>query len=347
MGATDLDIDGILVIIDNALKDFSFDYNLDTILKSLCMMAVVFQTGKVAVQNIARVGEGFSLSSLGTPFMSILMIAAWPTLASFILDASNGIAHTVVVKQELVTKKNQDSYKKLDLMIAAIEAKNKKMNQAIATNNSFLDIGFESLGNEIESFSDKMGLRLAKMCLSIVTVIDAFLYVCFYFIAKLWLKFVLLGGSIAFTISVLTGGWTNLINWAKTVVSVSLWLPVTGLMLELINTVMIDVFESLNSGIDSMADGMDQGTLTVVLLSKFLDTLIVLLSVTIAFIGLKLIMLAKVPSIISTWISGGGGAASGGFAMGFIPAAMGASAARSVVSTTVSAGASAVQSFKK
>lgn len=346
METNNLHLDSVIAVIDDCLSSFVLDNNLGPILSGLCAMAIVFQFGKVAVQNLLRAGEGFSFEVLKTPVFSIILIVAWPTLANFISDASIGIGQTVVEKQAVITTKNQESYTRIDDLIMQIENKNIEINQSIETENSDMDFGFESLGNDIKSFSDKIGLRFAKMFLSIASVIDAFVYVCFYFISKLWLKFVLFGGAIAFTISILTGGYTNLINWAKTVVNVGLWIPVAGIMMQIINSIMIRVFEKLNTNIDAVADQMSNGMTAVLVLSKFLDTLLLLLAVTIIFVGLKIIMLAKVPAIIGTWISGGGSASSG-FAMGFIPIAMAGAAIKSASGSAVSGASSAVKSFKK
>lgn len=346
MGPNDLHLESILSIIDEALNGFVIDNKLDQILSILCSMAVIFHFSKIVVQNLLRGGEGFSFEVLKAPVFYLIMIAAWPQVSLFILDASNGIAETVVQKQKYITQNNQNSYVKIDDMINAIESKNKEINQSINTENSSLDFGFESVGNDIKAFSDKIGLRFAKMFLTLSTVIDGFVYVCFYFISKMWLKFVLFGGSIAFTISILTGGWTNLIHWAKTVVNVSLWIPVAALMMQLINSIMVKVFEGLNSNIDGVASEIGNGMSTVLVLSKFLDTLLLLLGVTIIFIGLKIIMLSKVPAIIGTWITGGGGASSG-FAMGFIPVAMAGAAIKSTIGSGVSGASSAIKSFKK
>ena len=133
--------------------------------------------------------------------------------------------------------------------------------------------------------------------------------------------------------SIFKGGWTNLINWGSNVVSVSLWLPVLTLILGIVNAVMINIFNMIQT--DNSAEIKDGSSAN--------GHLLYVLAVTIVFFGLKVSFMSKVPTIISAWISGGG-ASSSGFAGGFVPVKLSAGAAASAAVATANV-ASKVTSF--
>lgn len=182
----------------------------------------------------------------------------------------------------------------------------------------------------------------------VAMLFDSFLYVMFYFFSKLWLKITLFGGGIAFTVSLLTGGWTVLINWAKTVLSVSLWIPVSALLMTLINSILLKVIGEMAPEFPESTDvsAAELTTAPADILTSLVGFILVYACLTIVFMGFKLIILAKVPSIVSGWISGGS-SVSGGFSGAFVPVSIGKTAAKSAGGAASSAISSGAGGFKK
>jgi len=340
MDSIGLDLSGIIDLINAVLSGYELTKELHYYLAGLCGLVVIWHFSSVTIKNLLRGGEGFSFEIYAKPIFYLIMISAWPLLYGFIEDASNGIGEVVAEQQQQVYNANENVYAQIDQKIEKLE---KQFDIADAQNYSENEGFFSEIKYTLSSLDKKIALWLIKLSYNIASIFDSFVYVCFYFFTKLWLKITLLGGGIAFTVSLLTGGWTVLINWAKTVLSISLWIPVASLLLTIINSVLLKITQGLtlpvlditNSPINAMTH-----------ITYYLILFTVLLFV---FAGFKLIILAKVPSLINSWIGGGSGMGSG-FGMSFIPFAVGTSAVRSTVGVATSVatkGASSVAGTMK
>ncbi len=346
MADTSINLKSILDVIDSTLKTFDFGVNLDKILMGLCFIAITYHFGKIAVDNLINPSNAFSFQSFKTPIFYVIVLVAWPQLYGFILDASNGMAQTIVSKNQKVLNANENNYAKMDKMMADIEL---SYAEALALKNKQdSDSGFapdwiQKMVISFQTIDDRILIGLFKMIYGLAIYFDAFIYLIFYFITKFYLKFVLMGGGIALTISLFTG-FTTLVNWAKTVLSVSLWIPVSAIAFQLINTILLSVIENQlkTSLIINEVGDMGSSNFT----GAFLQALGNALVLTVIFIGLKLIVLSKVPAIINTWINGGGDLA-GGFSGGFIPVAMAGMAAKAAAGTTAGAAANTIKSLKR
>jgi hypothetical protein len=337
-------VTNIIKIIDEYLNNFQTSEKLNVILSGLCSIAIIFYFGKIAVTNLTRGGEGFSFDSLRAPVFYVIMLAAWPSLQQFIIDASNAIAYSVSEKQQTALNLNEKNFKKIDENLEDIEKQFRKK-QALEAANAEEEGYFGPLLYEMSSIDDQVVMNIYKGSYNFFGYFDSFLYVIFYFVAKLWLKITLIGGGIALTVSIYTGGWTTLINWAKTVVSVTLWVPVSGLIMNLINSILIKVIQDLSVPLTHrVPDEYLEAMAITDFYSGVLRAVLNCLIVTIVFIGLKIIILAKVPSIISGWISGGNSIGSG-FAAAFLPVAMAKTATKAGAGAAT--GTATTDSFKK
>lgn len=328
MNSTGFDLTDMLTAIDQVLDQFKLADTLNVILQSLCGIVVVWQFCQVTIQNLLRGGEGFSFEIYKKPVFYVIMIAAWPTLQAFIIDASSGIAYTITEQQEQAFAVNQENYKKIDETVKEIE---NRFNTTVKTEGSDNIAWYDEFAFNMSILDDKLTLAALQATYKASLLFDSFLYVMFYFFAKLWLKITLIGGGIAFTVSLLTGGWTVLINWAKTVLSVCLWIPVSSLLMTLINSILLKILNNMTPVLPEGTDynGSDALVNAELVLGNLISSLLIFIVLTIVFLGFKLIILSKVPSIVSGWISGGS-SVGGGFAASFIPISIGKSAAKSV-----------------
>jgi len=335
MDSIGLDLPEMIAIINSVLNGYEFTQDLHYYLAGLCGLVVIWHFSSVTIKNLLRGGEGFSFEIYTKPIFYLIMISAWPFLYGFIEGASNGIGEVVAEQQQEVYDANENIYTKIDQAIEKLEAKFNEVDEKATGENTGL---FSSIKYSLSSLDKKIALLVIKFSYNIASMFDSLIYICFYFFTKLWLKITLLGGSIAFTVSLLTGGWTVLINWAKTVLSISLWIPVASLLLTIVNSILLQVTQSLSSPVLSLGGGDPIKIMGNI--SYSLTTFTVLLFV---FAGLKLIILAKVPSLINSWI-GGGSSMGSGFGMSFIPVAVGTSAGKSVVGASTSIATGGVSS---
>lgn len=335
MENTGFNLTDMLVAIDQVLDNFKLADTLNYILSGLCGLVVVWHFSKVTIQNLLRGGEGFSFENYKTPVFYVIMIAAWPLLQEFIIDASDSIAFTVTEQQQKAFNVNQSNYEKIDQTMKELDERfetTQKMGESETTD--FL----ETMSYNISTLDDRIVIYILELTYKFALMFDSFLYVMFYFFSKLWLKITLLGGGIAFTVSLLTGGWTVLINWAKTVLSVSLWIPVSALLMSLINSVLLKILNNMTPQFPEGTD-VDNANLALsyaTMQGKLISCILIFVVLTLVFIGFKLIILAKVPSIVTGWISGGS-SVSGGFSAAFVPVSVGKTAAKSAGGAMTSA----------
>ena len=332
---TGFDLTDILGAVDDVLDNFELTKTLNIILSSICGIVVIWHFAQVTIQNLLRGGEGFSFENYKKPVFYLIMIAGWPLLQDFIIDASDSIAYTIVEQQEQAYNINEQNFQKIDdTMNEIIE----RVETAQKIGNSENSGPIDYMAFQISILDDRIILSALQSIYKTALMFDSFLYVMFYFFSKLWLKITLLGGGIAFTVSILTGGWTVLINWAKTVLSVSLWIPVSALLMSLINSILLKILNEMSpvfpEGTDVSAAEMTTAVNDIIIsLIGFVLTFVVL---TLVFFGFKLIILSKVPSIVSGWISGGS-SVSGGFSAAFIPVSVGKTVAKSAGGAATSA----------
>jgi hypothetical protein len=321
---TGFNFSDILSAVDSVLDNFKLTDTLNIILQSLCAIVVVWQFAQITIQNLLRAGEGFAFENYKKPVFYLIMIAGWPLLQSFILDASKGIAQTVVEQQKTAYDVNSKNFAKVDDVLKEIEDRTAIVEQLGSSDN----IGpIDYVAFQISILDDKITISALQSVYKTSLVFDSFLYVMFYFFSKLWLKITLLGGGIAFTVSLLTGGWTVLINWAKTVLSISLWIPLSALLMTLINSILIKILNEMlpEFPVGTSVSGADLVGGLSSILGNLVSFLLIYIALTLIFIAFKIIILAKVPAIVSGWV-GGGNSVGSGFASAFIPLAVAKSA---------------------
>jgi hypothetical protein len=339
--ATDFDFTAILSAVDNVLDNFKLTDTLNVILQALCGIVVVWQFAQITIQNLLRPGE-FAFDNYKKPVFYLIMIAGWPLIQGFVLDASKGIAQTVVEQQKTAYDVNSKNFGKIDDVLKEIEERTAVVEQLGSSEN----IGpFDYVAFQMSILDDKIIIMALQSIYKTTLIFDSFLYVMFYFFSKLWLKITLLGGGIAFTVSLLTGGWTVLINWAKTVLSISLWVPLSALLMTLINSILIKI---LNEMLPEFPVGTSVSSADMVgglntILGNLVSFLLMYIALTLIFIAFKIIILAKIPSIVSGWV-GGGNSVGSGFASAFIPLAVMKSATKTATSAATKG---ATQGFNK
>lgn len=345
MHNTGFNLTDIISAIDGVLDNFEITDTLNIILSALCAIVVVWQFSHVTIQNLLRGGEGFSFENYKKPVFYLIMIAGWPMLQNFIIDASDSIAYTITEQQQQAYTINEQNYQKIDDTMNEIEARFETTEKIGNSENAG---PFDYMAFQVSILDERIMLGALQAVYKTALMFDSLLYVMFYFFSKLWLKITLLGGGIAFTVSLLTGGWTVLINWAKTVLSVSLWIPVSALLMSLINSILLKILNEMTpefpTGTD--VDSADLALAPVEIMNSLTEFILTFVVLTLVFLGFKLIILSKVPSIVSGWISGGS-SVSGGFSASFIPVSIGKTVAKSATGAATSAMSGGAEGFKK
>lgn len=334
--------------VREVLDGYEWTDTLSTQLVILCNIIVIYHFGKIAVENLLQGGEAFVFSKLKTPVFYIMMITAWPMIHSFIKDASTVIQEELFVNRDSVYERNNEIFNELD---GGMETVLKRMNDKETYDNIEAErykddwLGLEKTYDYLITMDDRLMLAVYSYGYRLSSYIDYFIYVVFFCIASIWLKIVAFGAPIAFVVSLLTGGWTVLINWAKNYLAVVLWLPVSAILMGMINSIFLAVINAASEPIlsrfsNEIGDSLASAN-PLVLLHSGLNSIITIFVLTIIFLAIKLIILAKVPSVVNSFISGGQ-AVAGGFNAAFVPITV----AKTAATTAVSAGAGAASVAK-
>lgn len=334
--------------IRQVLDGYTWTNELSDRLTILCNIIVIFHFGKIAVENLLQGGEAFVFSKLKKPFFYMMMITAWPTIHTFIKDASIVIQEELFVNRDAVQERNSEIYNELD---GGMETILKRLDEEDAMGDMETErykddwTGMERLYDYAISMDDRLMLAVFSYGYELSSYLDYFMYMVFYLISTIWLKIIAFGAPIAFVVSILTGGWTTLINWAKNYLSVTLWLPVSAILMGMVNSIFLRVLDTASEPILSrFSENAGTQLLSahpLVLLHSAVNAIMTMLVLMIVFLAVKLVILAKVPSVVNSFISGGQSVA-GGFTAAFMPV----NVAKTAATTAVSAGAGAASAAK-
>lgn len=324
--------------IDNALDEKKENSSGNTglalygILYSLCGMVFIWQMSSIAIKNLLRVGE-FSWDEFRKPGLLLLILAGWGVLDNFVRSTlSPAIAGYVEQEQLGFVNKQDKLLADFDIMQKKLDEFNSEKQSKTDEDSKWYDFtGLKEIAIRIKYLDEFLILSVITGILKLMSLFDLILYLGFDMIAKVWLKIVGMGGAIALTVSAFTGGWSPLINWAKTYVSVSLWLPVSAYIVNLVNMILVSVMTSIYDV--NAVNNMTANEIFAFQTNMSMLLLLATQSLGIVLWGLivKLILLGKVPNMISGWISGGG-SASGGFSAAFVPLSAGKQVAGAVAS---------------
>lgn len=330
-----LSIDSIKESISSYLPELSFQDPIGGVLLGVCHLAIFYYAGNAVIQNVLRGGESFSFDIIRKPFFFIIILNAWPYIADFVFGMSEILLDVVSSDQNELVQISNEALNGFSTITANMEG---NLNAAQAANTSVLDPS--GLTGAIEYLDDFMILKTIQSVFELFKFIDAGIILCFYVVAAIWTFLIKVGGPIALTIYIVTGSSNTIINWAKSLVSVVLWVPVGSFIIGLLNSIMVKLVKDLvfysSNTLNSISDmsGSERELLDPTLGAKFVTTLLLATSIFLLFVILKIILLGKTPQIISTWV-GGGSSSGGGLAAAFLAV----SAVKSVGSKAASAGA--------
>lgn len=226
------------------LDSYEWTNDLSNGLTILCNIIVIYHFGKIAVENLLQGGEAFVFSKLKTPFFYMMMITAWPTIHNFIKDSSFVIQEELFVNRDAVYERNGEIFNEMDGgMETILRRLDQEDGQGDMVAERYKDdyLGMNQLYDWAVTLDDRLMLAVFSYGYEFSSYIDYFMYIVFYLVATIWLKIIAFGAPIAFVVSLLTGGWTTLINWAKNYLAVTLWLPVSAILMGMINSIFIEV----------------------------------------------------------------------------------------------------------
>lgn len=331
------------ISIKDALEKWPLGDTLDEGLVLLCEVVVAFYFIRFFIINIYNGGEPFFWKDLRRPFFYMICIAGWSYIFDFINIALNGIVDYAYGNSNELKNLNKDVVSSLNTFSKGLE--DKKLIQESLQNTKKLGI-FERIWRSVNEFDDKLIMEISSWGYYLAGLLDQALFYVFYMVAEVWKRILAMSGPIAFTVSLFSGGWTVLINWAKNLLSVSLWLPFAALIMSLIDSIMLAVIKSTSKPLLTKLGVASDEVLNAFFLEEALSALLQMLVLVVVFSIIKIIFLGKVPAMIASVVSGGN-ASGGGFAAAFIPfglavsaAKVGGQAAGAVATGGASAGAS-------
>lgn len=323
--------------IDKALESTSTvieDYSLNDIFSALCCLVVIFHIGRICASQLLRGGDtAFNFEELRRPFFILIAILCWGYFEQFVRETlTESVSVYVKEKEEEIGTKAGLSFTEALCMIEKLQQKFDNENEAMIGDAYW----FDKINIYLQKIPIMLQMSIAWCCFKVMAFIDYLLMIGFTIFAKIWLYLVGLGGGIAFTASVFSGGWSPLITWSKTYVSVSLWVVVAGICVCLVNGIGASLFndyviEQVSFMLANGWDGTVQGwtALSVNIISTLFWGVVMIFLLVV----LKIILLSKVPVIINTWIPGGN-AAGAGFSAAFLPLSL----MKEVASSALNAG---------
>lgn len=319
-------------IIDKVLDNSSVmgNYSLHNVFTILCCIAVIFHIGRICSAQLLRGGDTpFDFGELRRPFFILIAVLCWSQFEVFVREGLTGAVSVYVKEKESKMQKNNDL--SFNDVLCKMDQVEKKFDDESEIYVAKLDL-MDKVALYLKKLPISLEMGIAFCAFKVMAFIDYLLMVGFTILSKIWLFLVGLGGGIALTTSVLSGGWSPLITWVKTYVSVSLWVLVGGICMSLVNGIGVALFNM--AIIEPTLKILNMPGGTAVAYSALISSIFSLLFASIVMIflltALKIILLVKVPVIINTWIPGGN-AAGGGFSAAFIPLSVAKEAAGAAV----------------
>lgn len=141
---------------------------------------------------------------------------------------------------------------------------------------------------------------LLKIVMFMTYLFNQCIVMMFNAFAFIWINLLRIGGIVAATLYFfpkMSGAFTN---WIKTYASVYLWVPLGSIMIYVSDQIFLKVVESV-----PIPDVLENISLGVIVEADAMAKMGLIVVTAIATTVLKLILLSKVPNIISYWLNGG------------------------------------------
>lgn len=335
----DLQTSDVFKLFNDAIDRVTFDYNLTVGLVHICWIAVFYLLVKMYVEMVDG-KTPFTLDMLRKPFFIAGMIIAFPYLENSVRTfGTMAFEHQISVNQKKLQGANEKVYEKALANRQEIKKQISIIKEKQAKKMKIWSKMVFYMSNADDDFMESVFDAFYKF----LTGIDYFIYICFGIVAAIWLKIIGLGGAIAFTFSIISGGWSVFITWVKTYISVSLWVVIAGLVLTLVNSIGGEILDYFMKDYADIMIGKNitfQNYLESVKISSAM--IISLIVISLCLVIVKLILITKVPAMLNAMIPGGG-SAGGGLAAAFVPI----SVAKNVTQAAASGGVAAARGLKK
>lgn len=156
--------------------------------------------------------------------------------------------------------------------------------------------GIEDVANIINNPE----IFLLKIVMFMTYLFNQCIIMMFNAFAYVWINLLRIGGIIAATLYFfpkMNGAFTN---WIKTYASVYLWVPLGSIMIYVSDQIFLKVVDSV-----PIPDVLDSIQMGVIIDADTMAKMGLIVVTAIATTILKLILLSKVPNIISYWLNGG------------------------------------------
>lgn len=306
--------------------------NITRGVQGLAGLALIWFFGK-EISKILTGAEQFNPRVFGEPIIYALIVFNWQFLNNQLdqgLKAFSDQFENSIPKEA----KGYNKYAEIDKnfkKMADAKMKTQTKNAVISTITSAVGLDQETIDNikDITTSILNPELLIMKLVAFISAIIDACVMFLFNAFSYLWINMLRIGGTLAITLYMLPPFKQSLSNWLKTYISVYLWVPAGALVLYICDSIFVKFMTSVQNASMSMAN--NDFTLEQLASSNALILVIGLL----VCLGLKIILLSKVPTLISYWV---GGQSGGIFSSVSAMPTMMANAGKSVAGSAVQAG---------
>ncbi|WP_454060765.1 hypothetical protein [Elizabethkingia ursingii] len=306
--------------------------NITRGVQGIAGLALIWFFGK-EISKILTGAEQFNPRVFGEPIIYALIVFNWQFLNNQLdqgLKAFSDQFENSIPKEA----KGFNKYAEIDKNFKAMAAQKEKTKQS----NSVIGAVTEAVGLDPETIENVKDIAtnilnpeliLMKIVSFLSAIIDACVMFLFNAFSYLWINMLRIGGTLAITLYMLPPFKQSLSNWLKTYISVYLWVPAGALVLYVCDSIFVKFMTSVQTS--SMAAANGNFTLEQLATSNAM----VLVIGIIVCLGLKIILLSKVPTLISYWV---GGQSGGVFSSVSAMPTMMANAGKSVAGSAVQAG---------
>lgn len=296
-----------LPVAKDVINDVFSSGGLNNIMRGvqgLAVLALLWFFGK-EISKILTGAEQFNPRVFAKPLIYSLIVFNWGFLNTELdkgMEAFTSQFEATIPKEA----KGFNKYQIIEKQFRAVadqKLKTKVTNGAIdtaGTIGSVVGIDKETIDNvkDITTSILNPEILLLKGIAFISAIIDACIMFLFNAFSYLWINMLRIGGTLAVTLYLFPVFQRSLSNWLKTYVAVYLWIPSGALILYVCDSIFVKfIMATGTSGASEIA--LVDGNATAAATKLTIGLIICL--------ALKVILLSKVPTLISYWVGGNSG----------------------------------------
>lgn len=273
--------------------------NITKGVKALGYLALLFYF-VTKVTAVFSGSETITAKTFGPPLIYAALLLSWDEINS---QLDSGLTS---IQQEFQTATPTDSRSTKayqDIIASWSSVPSNGLNEQLPPTTmdeegSFWD--FSKIKEKLSTIVDIMNnpeILLMKIIMFCTHVFNTVIVMLFNAFSYIWINLLRIGGIIALALYFFPTFKGTFTNWLRTYISVYLWIPIGSIMIYVSDQIFLEIVGKIGSvSLPGDLAGVDPATIT-----KMTFLVISAVATTI----LKLILLSKVPNVISYWLGGG------------------------------------------